>query len=158
LRAYALEFGDPAVVLGKLDNKASHFERASMATVAYAIVDTGAARMELSLAGHLPPLLAAPDQQARYVEAPVDLPVGYGMAVTGRSAITVDLPPGTVATFYTDGLVERRGLDIDARLEQLRACVRVEPPEAVCARVMAEMVGDRPANDDIALIAVHHAA
>ncbi|MFC4852101.1 PP2C family protein-serine/threonine phosphatase [Actinophytocola glycyrrhizae] len=156
LRAYALEFDDPAEVLGKLDRKASHFERTTMATVGYAVVDTAAARMELSLAGHLPPLVAMPGEETWFVDAPVGLPVGYGMAVTGRPAITVDLPPGALAAFYTDGLVERRGTDIDDRLELLRAGVRPGPVEAVCARVMAELVGGEPANDDIAIVAVHH--
>ncbi|MGB3437952.1 MAG: GAF domain-containing SpoIIE family protein phosphatase [Actinophytocola sp.] len=156
LRAYALEFDDPAVVLGKLDRKASHFERTTMATVAYAIVDTAAARMHLSLAGHLPPVIVVPGEEARFVEAPVGLPVGYGLAVTGRPVVTVDIPPGALVTFYTDGLVERRDADIDERLEQLRATVRPGAPEAVCARVMAELVGSEAATDDIALVAVHH--
>lgn len=156
LRAYALEFDDPAEVLGKLDRKASHFEHATMATVAYAVVDTVAERMELSLAGHLPPLIAVPDEETRFVAAPVGLPVGYGMAITGRPGVTVDIPSGALVAFYTDGLVERRDVDIDLRLEQLRAAVRPGPPEVVCARVMAEMVGTRPATDDVALVAVHH--
>lgn len=158
LRAYALEFDDPAEVLGKLDRKASHFERTTMATVSYAVVDTIASRIELSLAGHLPPVLAVPGEEARFVEAPVGLPVGYGMAVTGRPGITLDVPPGALIAFYTDGLIERRGTDIDERLEKLRAVVRPGAPEAVCARVMAEMVGATPPNDDIALVTVHHPA
>lgn len=158
LRAYALEFDDPAEVLGKLDRKASHFERTTMATVGYGVVDTATARMDLSLAGHLPPVIAVPGQDARFVEAPVGLPVGYGMAVTGRPAVTVNLPPGALAIFYTDGLVERRDADIDERLELLRATVFPGAPEAVCARVMAALVGGQPATDDVAIVAVHHAA
>jgi putative methionine-R-sulfoxide reductase with GAF domain len=156
LRAYALEFDDPAVVLGKLDRKASHFERTTMATVGYAVIDTVNATMHLSLAGHLQPIIAVPGEEPRFVDAPVGLPVGYGMAVTGRPGTTVDLPPGALVTFYTDGLVERRHADIDVRLEQLRATVHPGEPEAVCARVMADLVGGEPADDDIALVVVHH--
>ena len=156
LRAYALEFDDPAVVLGKLDRKASHFERTTMATVGYAVIDTVNARMHLSLAGHLQPIIAVPGEEPRFVDAPVGLPVGYGMAVTGRPGATIDLPPGALVTFYTDGLVERRRADIDVRLEQLRTTVYPGEPEAVCARVMADLVGGEPADDDIALVVVHH--
>lgn len=156
LRAYALEFDDPAGVLGKLDRKAAHFESTTMATVAYAVIDTAAATMELSLAGHLPPVLAVPGEETRFVDAPVGLPVGFGLAVTGRMATTIDLPPGALAVFYTDGLVERRGVDIDLGLERLRTTVRSGAPELVCARVMASLVGSQPPGDDIALIAVHH--
>lgn len=158
LRAYAIESDDPAEVLGKLDRKASHFENATMATVSYAIVDTVAARMDLALAGHLPPVIAVPGEAPRFVDAPVSLPVGYGMAVTGRPGVTVDIPPGSVVAFYTDGLVERRGVDIDKGLELLRRTVRPGPADDVCARVMATLVGTTPPSDDIALVTVHHTA
>ena len=157
LRAYALEFHDPALVLGRLDHKAAHFENTTMATVAYGVVDTASAHMDLSLAGHLPPVLALPGEETRFVDAPVDLPVGFGLAVTGRQSVGVDLPLGAVAAFYTDGLVERRGVDIDIGLEQLRATVRAGAPEDICAKVMAALVGSLPPGDDIALVAVHHA-
>jgi putative methionine-R-sulfoxide reductase with GAF domain len=157
LRAYALEFDDPAEVLGRLDRKAAYFENTTMATVAYAVVDTATTAMELSLAGHLPPVLALPGEEARFVDAPVDLPVGFGLTVTGRRSVSIDLPAGSLAAFYTDGLVERRGGDIDIGLERLRTTVRPGPPEEVCARVMAALVGNQPPGDDIALIAVHHA-
>ena len=156
LRAYALEFDDPAEVLGRLDRKASHFEGHTMATVAYAIIDTATARVDMSLAGHLPPILAEPGRPARFVEAEVGHPVGFGLAITGRPRVSVDVPSGSVLAFYTDGLVERPDSDLDEQLERLRGVVRPEPPEAVCARVMAVMVGRRPATDDIALVAVHH--
>jgi len=156
LRAYALEFDDPAEVLGKLDRKASHFEHNTMATVAYAVIDTRSNRIELALAGHLPPLIALPGQETRFVDAPLGPPVGYHMAVTGRRSMIVETPPGALLAFYTDGLVERRGTDIDGRLEQLRATVHSDRPEAVCARAMATMVGAHPATDDIALVVVRH--
>jgi sigma-B regulation protein RsbU (phosphoserine phosphatase) len=158
LRAYALEFADPATVLGRLDRKASHFEGHTMATVLYAIIDTVSAQVTLSLAGHLPPVLAEPGQPARFVEAPVGHPVGFGLAITGRPQVSLDIPAGSVLAFYTDGLVERPGSDLDERLEQLRRVVRPESPEMLCAHVMAAMVGSEPATDDIALVAVHHTA
>lgn len=156
LRAYALEFDDPAVVLGKLDRKASHFEHRTMATVAYAVVDTAAHRVDLALAGHLPPIMALAGEEAVFIPAPVGPPVGCDLAVTGRRGTSFDMPAGALLTLYTDGLVERRRTDIDERLEQLRATVRSGTPELVCARIMATMVGTRPATDDIALLAVLH--
>jgi phosphoserine phosphatase RsbU/P len=156
LRAYALEFDDPGVVLGKLDRKASHFEHNTMATVAYAVIDTTAHHMDLALAGHLPPIVALPDQESRFIDAPLGPPVGYHLAVTGRRSARYEAPPGTLLAFYTDGLVERRGADLDERLELLRATVRPDRPETVCARIMARMVGAHPATDDIALVVVRH--
>jgi serine phosphatase RsbU (regulator of sigma subunit) len=158
LRAYALEFDDPAEVLGKLDRKASHFEHRTMATVAYAVIDTTAHHMDFALAGHLPPVLALPDGESRFVDAPLGPPIGYNLAITGRRAASLDVPPGALLVFYTDGLVERRGMDLDGRLDRLRTTVRPARPELVCARIMAAMVGAQPANDDIALVAIRHTA
>ncbi|TDV44310.1 PP2C family protein-serine/threonine phosphatase [Actinophytocola oryzae] len=158
LRAYALEYDDPAEVLGKLDRKASHFEQTTMATVAYAVIDTAADRVQLALAGHLPPIMTLADREGTFVEVPLGPPIGYNLAVTGRHNATVDVPPGALLVFYTDGLVERRDTDIDERMEQLRATVQTAAAEAVCARVMATMVGTRPPTDDIALVAVRRTA
>ncbi|MGW4210411.1 PP2C family protein-serine/threonine phosphatase [Lentzea sp. NPDC004789] len=156
LRAYALEYADPAEVLGKLDRKASHFETDTMATVAYAIIDTATHRMSLASAGHLPPVLATPGDRARFASLPLGPPVGYDLASTGRRSVDVDVPAGTLIVLYTDGLVERRGEDLDEGLERLRRVVTSTDPEAACIRIMATMVGDQPATDDIAVVAIRH--
>jgi putative methionine-R-sulfoxide reductase with GAF domain len=156
LRAYALEFEDPAEVLGKLDRKASHFEDHTMATIAYAVVDTTTGRVDVALAGHLPPVLAVPGREAEFVAAPVGPPVGYDLAVTGRRGLVVDVPPGALIALYTDGLVERRGLDLDDQLEVLRRNVTPVRSETACASIMAALVGDQPATDDIALLTIRH--
>ncbi|GAA1287603.1 GAF domain-containing SpoIIE family protein phosphatase [Saccharothrix xinjiangensis] len=157
LRAYALEFDDPAEVLGKLDRKASHFETHTMATVAYAVIDTTTHRMDLALAGHLPPVFLLPGREPVFADAPVGPPLGYDLAVTGRRSAHLDMPPGSLAVLYTDGLVERHEADLDSRLEELRAAVSPATPETACVRIMACMVGDQPATDDIALVAIRHA-
>jgi sigma-B regulation protein RsbU (phosphoserine phosphatase) len=156
LRAYALEYLDPAQVLGKLDRKASYFETNTMATVAYAIIDTATHRMSLAVAGHLLPVLAVPGEEARFVSAPIGPPIGFDLGTTGRRSIGVDVPPGTLIALFTDGLVERRGEDLDDGLEMLRRTVSPMEPEAACIRIMATMVGDRPATDDVALVAIRH--
>jgi len=154
LRAYALEFADPAEVLGKLDRKASHFEDHAMATVAYAVIDTATHRMDVALAGHLPPVLAAPGRAPDFVDVPVGPPVGYDLAVTGRRSATVEVPPGALVVLYTDGLVERRDRDLDTGLETLRRTATPMPAETACVRIMADLVGDSPAPDDVALLVI----
>jgi hypothetical protein len=57
-----------------------------------------------------------------------------------------------VLCFFTDGLIERRGQLIDDALARLCETVEAEQPESVCATVMAAMVGNEPAPDDIALL------
>jgi serine phosphatase RsbU (regulator of sigma subunit) len=158
LRAYALEFPDAGKVLGKLDRKASHFEHNTMATVGYAVIDTAAESMDVALAGHLPPVLAVPGQPARFLEAPLGPPVGYDLPEGRRRSATIAIPRGALLALYTDGLIERRGANIDDGLELLRTTVTPDAPESVCAKVMATLVGDHPATDDIALLTVRHTA
>ncbi|MFI6306918.1 PP2C family protein-serine/threonine phosphatase [Amycolatopsis thailandensis] len=150
LRAYALETEDPAEVLSKLDRKVQHFEPGALATVVYGLVPASGDRVAISLAGHLPPVLAAPGLPSAFVDVPVDPPIG----VTGprRRTTDVELPPGGVLAFYTDGLVERRDHLIDVGLRRLTDVVTPDQPGVVCARVMAALVGATPAQDDIALL------
>jgi sigma-B regulation protein RsbU (phosphoserine phosphatase) len=156
LRAYALEFPDPADVLARVDRKASHFEHNTMATIGYGVLDDLGRQLRIALAGHLPPVLALPDRPAVYPDLPLGPPVGLSLATEGRESATIDVPPGVLIALFTDGLVERRDVSLDERMDFLLGAVKSGPPDAACARIMAEMVGNRPANDDIALLVARH--
>ncbi|MGW4527026.1 PP2C family protein-serine/threonine phosphatase [Amycolatopsis sp. NPDC004378] len=158
LRAYALDCESPAEVLAKLDRKANHFEHGAMATVAYGIVEPGRDSVALSLAGHLPPVQALPGGAGRLVDAPPDPPIGLTIGEPQRRTTVVPLPPGSVLAFYTDGLVERRDRPVDAGMRLLADTLRAGEPERVCAQVMAAMIGNRPAQDDVALLAIERKA
>ncbi|WP_027927450.1 PP2C family protein-serine/threonine phosphatase [Amycolatopsis benzoatilytica] len=159
LRAYALDCPDPAEVLDKLNRKAVHFEHGVMATVAYGVLDAGHERIALSLAGHLPPVVAAPGEPAELAAVPPDPPIGLalGKPVRRRTAL-VELPPGAVAVFCTDGLVERRDQLADTGLRVLANLVRAEDPERACSRIMAALIGSRPPQDDVALMVLRRCA
>ncbi|WP_222853389.1 PP2C family protein-serine/threonine phosphatase [Fodinicola acaciae] len=152
LRAYALEYDDPAEVLERLDAKARHFEAGAMATVLYAVFEPDLSEVRISLAGHLPPVLAAAGEPAvSLTDVPVDPPVGVH-ARRRRRATKLAMPSDAVLCLFTDGLVERRGEDIDRGLGQLVRTVHVERADALCATIMATMVGHEVAQDDIALL------
>jgi anti-sigma regulatory factor (Ser/Thr protein kinase) len=62
------------------------------------------------------------------------------------------LPPEAVLVLYTDGLVERRGQDIDRAIDLLAELVRDEPgaaPDDLLTRVGAAI---GPTDDDVALL------
>ncbi len=151
LRAYALESDDPAEVLARLDRKMQHFEPGALATVLYAVFDADLERMRISLAGHLPPVLAYSGRPAAPAEVEPDLMIGVAPG-TARRVTSVDLVPGAVLCLYTDGLVERRGEPLDLGLDRL--CQAVEPasPDTVCIRIMGALASGAPARDDIALL------
>jgi sigma-B regulation protein RsbU (phosphoserine phosphatase) len=157
LRAYALESQDPAEVLERLDRKMQHFEPDALATVLYAVFEPALDQVHISLAGHLPPVIAHPGKPAELARIARGIMIGAAPAAA-RPVTTLPFPPGTVLCFYTDGLIERPGQLIDEGLERLRRAVVAESPEAVCATVMGDLVGNEPARDDIALLAIRRQA
>ena len=64
----------------------------------------------------------------------------------------IEISPGTLVCFYTDGLIERRSHTIDQGLARLCGAVAAQPPDVACATVMATLVGSEPVPDDIALL------
>src|SRR5215470_6141287 len=150
LRAYALETPDPAEVLDRLDRKMQHFEPDALATVVYAVIEPALDQMHVGLAGHFPPLIAHPGRPAQQADIPPGAMIGLAPGER-RQAGSVTIPPGTLLCFYTDGLIERPREPIDDSLARLCRAVTAEPPETAIVAVMAALVGDRPARDDIAV-------
>jgi sigma-B regulation protein RsbU (phosphoserine phosphatase) len=152
LRAYVLEFPDPADVLGKLDRKMQYFEEGDvMATVLYAVLDPDSGQLRISSAGHIPPVIAAPGQRGAMAQIAVDPPIGVADAPV-RQVTTLALAPGAVLCLFTDGLVERRDEPIDDGITLLCETVTPGPPEGVCVSVMKALVGSQYPGDDIALL------
>jgi serine phosphatase RsbU (regulator of sigma subunit) len=151
LRAYALETADPAEVLARLDAKMQHFEPGALATVLYAVFEPGLDRVRICLAGHYPPVVASPGRTAELADVPLGLLIGAAPGAR-RSVATLEITPGYLLCFYTDGLIERRGQTIDHGLDRLCQVVTAQPADDACAAIMAAMVGHEPAHDDIALL------
>lgn len=151
LRAYALETTDPAEVLRKLNRKMLHFEPDATATVLYAVCDPGLERVRVSSAGHCPPVLAVPGSPAQCLLTRPDVLIGLE-EVLPRRTTTIELLPGSLLCFYTDGLVERRGESLDEGIARLRDEIYAGPPETVGAAVMAALVGRELAEDDVAVL------
>ncbi len=160
LRSYAWE-GDPAaLVLDRLDRLVQGLGMAQLATAIYArlepATDEGRRLLHYANAGHLPPLLQRSDGTATYLSGGQS--VLLGAPAQGERAQAVEpLTSGATLLLYTDGLVERRGADLDRGLGLLRSTVEAAGPaggpEALCDRVLADLVGDRLA-DDVALLAI----
>jgi hypothetical protein len=157
LRAYALLGVSPEEVLELTDRKVTHFEIGTMVTVVCARTQPPYEKIRIAVAGHPPPVLAAPGGSASLIDAVVGPPLGVQPA-TQRAATDVVWPPGGVLLFYTDGLIERGEADLGDRLDELVAAVAPSAPEQVCISVMHEMIGAGTANDDIAVLAVRRSA
>jgi hypothetical protein len=153
IRAYALVGHSPGEVLTRADACLQQFEPAEMATVLCAALSPPFDHLELANAGHLPPLLATPGEPAAFVDIDRLPPLGVVPNLDRPSRI-VPIDVGALLFLYTDGLVERRDQPLDVRLERLRAAVVAQEPTAACHTVMAHLVGEREAEDDVAALAV----
>ncbi|MEU1369966.1 SpoIIE family protein phosphatase [Streptomyces sp. NPDC005803] len=121
------------------------------ATCLYAIYDAVSGRCSVARAGHPGPALVLPDGTVRFPEIPAGLPLGIGGMPF--EATELEVPEGSRLVLYTDGLVERRGQDIDDGLERLQNALagRDRTPEETCDDVLEALLPSRP-GDDIALL------
>jgi phosphoserine phosphatase RsbU/P len=172
LRAYALDYDEPARVLHRLDRKIQHFEPGQMATVVYGVLDPQSGRLHVSSAGHLPAVRTGPDHAAALVCGATGLPLGVDVDAT-RATVDVPLAPGSTLCLFTDGLLDRYSPDIDAGLDAVVTAL-ADPSEhvgvlptrqgdcqdadSVCAVLMAELVDDRVVRDDVTILALTRTA
>ncbi|WP_328891299.1 SpoIIE family protein phosphatase [Streptomyces sp. NBC_00316] len=118
LRLLADELLPPHRILEQLDRMVERSGPDRAATCLLAVVDRAGGTCELASAGHLPPVFIDPgDAGARLGEVAAGPPLGTGFG--GYVTTVVECGPGTVMFMYTDGLVERRGEDIDVSVRRL---------------------------------------
>ncbi|MFC4031097.1 SpoIIE family protein phosphatase [Streptomyces polygonati] len=150
LRAYALEGHAPHVIAGHLEHLLHTLNPNVCATLCIMLIESGDA-VQIANAGHLPPVLRAPDGTTWFVREHGPM---LGLGLPHPPARRVSTPPGTQIVMVTDGLLERRGTDIADSLAELRQAFAQAPAdvEDVCDHLLARFPPD--GNDDVALLAV----
>ncbi|MDF6020118.1 SpoIIE family protein phosphatase [Streptomyces sp. JH34] len=118
LRIMAEDDQPPHRVLERLDRAVEQSGLDRAATCLVAVVDRREGVCEVASAGHPPPVFIDPGASGARV-APLDAGPPLGTGFGGYRTTVVPCGPGTVLLMYTDGLVERRGEDIDVSIERL---------------------------------------
>ncbi|HEV7870536.1 MAG TPA: GAF domain-containing SpoIIE family protein phosphatase, partial [Modestobacter sp.] len=155
--------GGPAEVLRGLDASMAQLQVGTYATAAVARFEQtederarGVTRMRWSNAGHLPPLVINPDGSlAALADWRGELLLGVDPA-TPRGESMMVLDRGTTVLLFTDGLIERRGGDLDegmARLRDAAGALADRPLGELCDELVDRLVHGRP-EDDVALVAI----
>jgi putative methionine-R-sulfoxide reductase with GAF domain/anti-sigma regulatory factor (Ser/Thr protein kinase) len=157
LRAYTMLDIAPERVLELVDRKIQHFEIDMIATVAVAVTSPPYELVRLAVAGHPPPVVASVGGGSRLASVRRGPPLGTVPGIR-RYSTSMVLQPEDVMVFYTDGLVERRGESLDVGLDLLQTFVTCSGADRVAREVMHGLVGDRPPDDDIALVVVRRTA
>ncbi|HEX8647074.1 MAG TPA: PP2C family protein-serine/threonine phosphatase [Thermoleophilaceae bacterium] len=138
LRAYLNAGGEPRTALQIAARALENEQHAELTTVVLSVYDRKAGTLTYACAGHEPPILVGPGAH-KPVTIGSSPPVGAGLP-TGLRQTTVSLPPGALACFFTDGLVEAR-LHDDGLLGRDRLCSIVEDlgGEATADRLLAQI-------------------
>jgi serine phosphatase RsbU (regulator of sigma subunit) len=118
IHAYAAQDDSPTTILAKLSSLLNIAVSGQLATVLCAVVDVDAHTLTVTSAGHLPPLLLS-NGHGKYIESEIGVPIGVQEHASYVST-TVSVPPKATFIAFTDGLVERRGENLDEGLARLR--------------------------------------
>jgi len=159
LRALAYADPGPGAVLQGLDRVFTATEGPDqIATLVYLLVDPVFRRAVVGGAGHLPLVLIRDGCEPELVDAGAgSTPLGWPEQ---REQRTLELGPGDVLLGLTDGLVERRGSDLDEGLAKVLATVG-EPAANLAAlveRLSSELTVDTLGRDDATVLAVRFTA
>ncbi|MFJ5547916.1 SpoIIE family protein phosphatase [Streptomyces sp. NPDC093225] len=161
LRAYAAEGHTPATVMARASVFLHELDTDRFATCTYAEADLTTGVLQIVRAGHIDPLLRAPNGDCRRLPVEGGMPLGLS-AEFGRleyPVTTVELDPGETLLMCTDGLVEQPGADLDDGVQLLTSLVRTGPGELHrLADRLCEVVDERGGDDDMALLLLRRRA
>jgi serine phosphatase RsbU (regulator of sigma subunit)/GAF domain-containing protein len=117
LRGLAMTGASPAHLLGWLNETARTLPEPVWGTAICACYDPATATLRWARAGHLPPLLVR-DGVAEFLPLPDGIMFG-ATDEPGYTDVDTVLRQGDVLVLFTDGLVERRGENLDDGLDRL---------------------------------------
>ncbi|WP_031525669.1 ATP-binding SpoIIE family protein phosphatase [Streptomyces sp. NRRL F-5123] len=156
VRAYARLDLPPHEVIQLLDGLAAEIDATQIATCVYAVHDPSEGRLAYASAGHLPLLIRHPDGTVERTDEPTGPPLGTG-GWTHNSA-TVPFGPGCTAVLYTDGLIERRGEDIEDGVTTLMRALAgaTGAPQVICDRLLRALGVTGQHDDDVAVLVLQY--
>lgn len=164
LRALAWAQPDPpSVIVERLDRAGADLDLDIMASLLYARLeqsdsDRAAGRYQLrwTNAGHLPPVVVAADGTATLLDDGEPDPMLGVLPEEKRVDQSATVEAGSTLLIYTDGLVERRGEDIDRCLGRMRESAGRWghlPVSDFLDALLRDLVDADP-DDDVAVLAV----
>ncbi len=152
VRTAAREDEDPSVVLGRVNRSLCAEENNLLVTAFYGVFDKTSGRLRYAMAGHPPPLVVYPGDEAQYLGGD-----GLLLGLDSRATFQKNeefLRAHALLVLYTDGIVEAErdliaGMDELARAAADVACdASQNPAEAIHTAVLRDV----RARDDAAVM------
>ncbi|MGW4898034.1 PP2C family protein-serine/threonine phosphatase [Kitasatospora sp. NPDC004240] len=159
LSAASLVAAGPAQALDALGRYAHFLDGAESTTAVTCFLDWDRHTITYSSAGHPPPVLLHADGTTALLDRATDPPLDAHPEPSPRPQATTAFADGDVLALYTDGLIERRGQDIDTGLtalaDSLRRHAGAADPDRLADAVLADLLPSDAVTDDTALVIVH---
>ena len=154
VRSYMFDITTPGPVLERVDQLVAGMRVPRPASLVLSTLtrSDGGWRLQYSRAGHLPALLVRAGQVTLLDAAGGPL-IGFGGVPRGTGAL--DLEPGDVVIYYTDGLIERRDRGMRdglLALSAVAAAVTARDAAGVGEELLSRLA-DHP-EDDVAVVVV----
>jgi serine phosphatase RsbU (regulator of sigma subunit) len=152
MRAYAVDDPEPTSVFARVDNFFEALDLSQLVTAIYFLVDPMSDTVHVASAGHLAPLFVD-KSGSRIVPTLIGPP--FGVDRVERRAVSLTVPTGTSLVALTDGLVERRGEDIDEGIARIVDATK-ESSEATARELLDYVVatagGGKIHDDDVTVL------
>ncbi len=156
-RALALQGLAPAQLLAAVNAFTRLASNGKFATMGVAVLDQETATLTYASAGHPPPLLRRASTGTVIRLSGAHGPVLGPVERASYSEGNVEVSDGDILVMYTDGLIERRGQDIESGMLRVEHLVsdwsRDEVLPSAC-RELTHTLAPPPRNDDVCVVAV----
>lgn len=154
LRTLLLTGAEPGRAMVQLEELVvSHPDR-PRGTLLLTVIDSPARTATLYSVAHPPPILIGADGEARTVAVAPVPPLGSGLLTVEPVPLTVELAPGAVLVLITDGVIERRGKNLDRSYEELCEALRGAATVKQAMEAIASSIGQRLLDDDALFAAI----
>lgn len=151
-RAMLLQGSGPAATLNGLDLFARSIDDAFCTTAVCMVVDRAEHTITYARAGHPYPLVSTAEGP-EWLDGGAGPPLGF-LPSPQHTSTVYHYTPGDVLVVCSDGLIERRGEDIDAGFERLARHVarfQEQTVQDIADELIAELLPETPA-DDVVLV------
>ncbi|MFD9934105.1 SpoIIE family protein phosphatase [Streptomyces massasporeus] len=158
--AHATVGAPPDQILARTNRLLAELAPDLFTSCLYARLDFARRRVTLASAGHPPPLLRRADGDTR----PAVVSPGPLLGIDPEAVFPlteIPLTPGLMLTFYTDGLIEKPGIDLDdaiAGLAHHLAQADERDLDLLIDHLLRKAGTEGQRADDIALLVLHHDA
>jgi len=157
-RTLAIAGYQPASILAELARVTDWATSGKFATVAAAIIEPDVSVLTYATAGHPPILIRRAKTGTVEIPPPAEgpalcLPGDLPQYTQGQTGFDV----GDIVLMYTDGLIERRGEDLEEGIARVAERLQAWPPGAPLGSLCDELIaclGAEPQLDDMCVLAV----